>query len=108
MNIRIQQQDLKFKITQTELENLLGGQSVQSSVSFPERNFSVCIAPVDAANDISVSVADEGIFFQTPRSVLQELQDIGRNREGIYHQYGDISVTLQVDFRGDTRRKDKG
>ena len=108
MNIRIQQQDLKFKITQTELEELLAGQSVQSSVSFPERDFSVCITPVDAANDIAVSAADDGIVFQTPQSVLQKLQDIGRNREGVHHQYGNISVTLQVDFRGDTRRKDKG
>lgn len=108
MNIRIQQQDLKFKITQNELEDLLGGKSVQSSVSFPERYFSVCITPVEAANDLSVSVADEGIVFQTPQPVLQKLQDIGRNREGVQHQYGDISVTLQVDFRGDTRRKDKG
>jgi len=103
MNVRIQEQSLKFKITHSELGDLLKGQKVQSALNLPQANFRVCILPCGTINELQVRMTSEKggdvMSLIAPQRLLQKLQDLGRNRDGVTGQFGNVRLTLQVDYR---------
>lgn len=105
MNVRIQQQNLKFKVTTDELTQLLGGESITATVSFPDRPYYVRIKQDEQARDRLCAGLEQGegggilLTLLASQSALQELRDMGRNREGLSVQQGEVTLILQVDFR---------
>ena len=92
MNVRISDKNLKFKITNDELDLLLNGKHIQAKTS-------VYIIRIQPADEVSLVVDNKNMVLNIPMKILQSLKDMGRNRDGITMPYNGDNLTLQVDFR---------
>lgn len=110
MNVKLAEQAVRFKISEDELNALLQGQDVVEQIKFTGKDMRILICPV--ADDEGCGVCPELISMDDMVFVnliigherLQKLYDMGRSREGIICQCGDIDVALQVDYRKDSRK----
>ncbi len=108
MNVRIEEQKLRFKISEEELGTLLDGHSIHVSVTLLNKTFKVTINP-NRLNDsmegkLVLEQSEVYLNLLVPPSEIQALSEMGRSRCGLENQIGDLSISLQVDLRGDTRK----
>lgn len=113
MNIRIEGQDLKFKISEDELNILNLGNSVDMETNVAGQILQTKIQCHDLCQSMNVQIECINnniilLLLGISPSFLENLNDIGRSREGVCVVTDDVSLTLQVDFRKDKRptRKD--
>ncbi len=107
MNVKIKDRSLQFKITEEELNTLLKGQCVHVESKIMDRTLVVTINPRGRESIMtSKLVIDDGDVYLNlllPPQKIQDLSDMGRSRAGLEQQVGDLSITLQVDLRADSR-----
>lgn len=113
MNIRIEGQDLKFKISEDELSVLNLGNTVDMETNFAGQILQTKIQCHELCQSMNVQIERINnniilLLLKISPSFLENLNDIGRSREGVSVVTNDVSLTLQVDFRKDKRptRKD--
>ena len=108
MNIKIKEQNLRFKITEDELNSLLSGHCQHVKVTMLDKTLVVVINPQGRSEAMEVKLIQDhnevylNIFV--PPEKLQELSDIGRNRKGIETNIKNLLISLQVDVRADSRK----
>ena len=109
MNIKITEQNLRFKITEEELAALLSGKIVKTKIKLLDKSFIVAIKPQESGDAIKTEFLFESntafLNLFTPSAEIQKLFDMGRNRKGLEQKIGDVFINIQVDIRSDSRRK---
>ena len=100
MNVRIEERNLRFKISEEELEILLNGGALKVEAMIVAQ-----IKPIDNGDDISVNYDEAGLVLSVPKPKLLELSAMGKSRDGLSVKQGDLSLSLQVDIRKDSRKK---
>ncbi|MGH1378752.1 MAG: DUF7009 family protein [Alphaproteobacteria bacterium] len=112
MNIRIEEQKIRFKISEEELKELMEGHIINSHIDFMANSMTVLINPNALGDNMEVKhVFDDDMSYITllvPSHILSDLNDMGKNRDGVSAKQGEVSLSLQVDVRKDTRARDKG
>jgi hypothetical protein len=108
MNIKIENQKLRFKITEDELAKLCAGHCLNTQVNFLNKVFVTVINPQGLTKGMDARlVCDEGdtylTLFVSPDQT-QELSDLGRSRQGIEVNIDGLTISLQVDLRSDSRK----
>ena len=102
MNVKIKNKNLRFKITDDELNVLLSGHAVHEKVELFDKTLVIIINPNGRGEAMEPKlVLDEREAYLNlciPQAQLQALSDLCPDREGITQKTGDISVTLQVDM----------
>ncbi len=111
MKVRIEDQDLRFKISEDELSALLSGRYLKVKTQVMDKSFVSVIASEGAGDEISlklISGKDETCLrLLVSPARLQELSDMGRSRSGLQQEIDGVSVFLQVDVRADSRKRIK-
>lgn len=109
MNVRFEEQDIRFKISEEELKQLMHGHIVRVSVGLLVNSMIVMINPNALGEGMEVKhIFDDDTSYITllvPSHVLVDLYNMGKNRDGIAVKQGALSLSLQVDVRKDTRLK---
>lgn len=111
MNVRIEEQNLRFKITEEELKALLDGHPVHARVDLLDKAFVATINPTGRGEAMEPKlVMDDNEVYLTlliPPARVQELSDLGRSRAGLQEEAGALSINIQVDLREDSRKVGK-
>ncbi|GJL85392.1 MAG: hypothetical protein DHS20C02_11670 [Micavibrio sp.] len=113
MNVRIGEQDLRFKITEEELKTLLAGQCLHVNVGLLNKTLVATINPQGSGESMeSKLVLDDSEAYLNlliPPGKVEELSDMGRSRAGLKASSDDgLSISLQVDMRADSRKVGAG
>ncbi|MDH5723480.1 MAG: hypothetical protein OEY94_09190 [Alphaproteobacteria bacterium] len=103
MNVRIEDQNLRFKISEAELRTLMTGQPVHAEVAMLDKTLVVTINPFGCNEILDPKlVFDQNEAYLrllvSPSSV-QALFNLGKNRDGLRQEVDGISVTFQVDMK---------
>ena len=96
MNIKIEEQNIRFKITEEELNQLLSGAQL-------EINALIFVRIIPKGSDVLVKHNNGEIVLTVPKQNLVELMDMGKSQSGLKMKQGDLSLSLQVDVRKDSR-----
>ncbi len=122
MNLRINNEMLRFRISKQELELLLNGEKIAQYIDIPQNNNSwqrlnIQIIPIReltnnvAGNDKSLDICYEGndITLYIQQHKAKQLYDSLPQRDGISRVYEfdnkkRISINLEVDIRTQKRR----
>ncbi|PCI57242.1 MAG: hypothetical protein COB36_02965 [Alphaproteobacteria bacterium] len=111
MNVRFEEQDIRFKISEEELKHLMQGHIVRVSLGLLVNSMTVLINPNALGEDMEVKhVLDDDTSYITllvPSNILVDLHNMGKNRDGIEVKQGDLTLSLQVDVRKDSRPREK-
>ncbi len=111
MNVRFEEQDIRFKISEEELKHLMQGHIVRVSVGFSLNSVTILINPNALGEGMEVKhIFDDDTSYITllvPSHILVDLHNMGKNRDGIVVKQGALSLSLQVDVRKDSRPKEK-
>lgn len=111
MKVRIEEQNLRFKISEEDLNTLLEGHCLHVKNSLLDKTLVATINPQGQGTALEPKlILDDGEAYLnlliSPARV-QELSDLGRSRVGLYEEVGGLSVSLQVDLREDSRKSRK-
>jgi hypothetical protein len=102
MNVKIKNQDLRFKITEEELSTLLAGHLVHTKADMLDKTLVASINPAGRSEGMEAKlVLDESeayLNLLVPSAQLQALSDMGANRDGLKQKTDTLSITLQVDM----------
>ncbi|QQG37303.1 MAG: hypothetical protein HYS17_05960 [Micavibrio aeruginosavorus] len=104
MNLRIAENNFRFRITPQDLERLLRGQDVDQRVCLGAHCFTYRIAPERQGDRIKLEMAVGGFCLSVPQSRLMELRDMGRSKEGLTVMQGDVEISLQMDIKTQMRK----
>ncbi len=108
MNVRIEEQNLRFKISEEELAMLLGGHPVHTKVALLEKTLVATINPKGAGKSMvpKLVLDDTDVYLNllVPPLSVQELSEMGRSRVGLQQDIDGMFVSLQVDLREDSRK----
>ncbi len=100
MNVRIENQNARFKITQNELSALLNGDNISLNLS---HMIVVTIKPNGKCSNMKLQhVVDNrvtNLSLIISREKLTALADMGKSREGISSEQNGLLISLQVDIR---------
>lgn len=111
MNVRIEQQNLRFKILQEELNTLLTGHGLNAEVMFLTQTLSVTMKPRDGGESMALDLAlnqdNATVSLFVPMALIQQLAAMGRSRGGLTQDVNGVSVSLQVDLRKHGRQAGK-
>ena len=111
MNVRIENQNLRFKISEKELTQLLDGHCVHTKIVLMDKTLIVCVNPTGhGAKMEGKLVLDQSEVYLNlliPPSHIQELSDMGRSHAGLEQDIDGMAISLQVDVRADTRKVSK-
>jgi hypothetical protein len=97
MSMRIDEDSIRFRIAPDELATLLETGKLDLRIAIGSRNFGYRIAC--GAPEMTLDVAPEGFTLAVPRSTLEQLQEMGRSKDGVSVRQGGIEVSLQVDLK---------
>lgn len=102
MKLRIENQNLRFKISEDELKYLLEGYPVHTKVILMDKMIVAIINPTGRGGTMEAKLVldfhDAYLNLLVPPLMVQELSDMGKSREGLKQNIGDVSVSLQVDM----------
>lgn len=109
MNVRLENQNIRFKITGEELEKLLRGDCLHIDLNLLDKNLIALINPKGLADvmEAKLAVDEEDIYLSllVPPDYIQKLANMGRSKEGLQQEIGKLTITLQVDLKSDKRQK---
>lgn len=109
MNVKIDNQNIRFKISERELNSLLTKKPIQTKLTLTDNAFVTTIYPADESDVVQACfVQNENethIKLYVPSSQLQGLLDMGRSRKGLEEIVNGLSISLQVDVRQDSRQR---
>ncbi len=108
MNVKIENQTLKFKISEEELNVLLLDKCIHTKINLLDKSFVICVNPQKEKKDIALNFVTEDdevyISLFMPFTKIEELSNKGKCRSGIETEVNDIAISLQVDIRKDSRK----
>ncbi len=108
MKIRIEEQDIRFKISEDELNTLISGHCLHIKTSFLEQTLITTINPQGVGKEMEPKLVldkrEVYLNLLVPSARIQELSDIGKSRSGLQQKIDGLSVSLQVDLRADSRK----
>ena len=111
MNVKIAETAVTFKISEEELNVLLGGQILEKIVPIAANDFAMVIDPAGKNDDIPLKLIldrDEScLMLCTSLKQIQKLATMGKSREGLSCHWNGIDIELQVDIRADSRPRKK-
>ena len=111
MNVKIAETAVTFKISEEELNVLLGGQILEKIVPIAANDFAMVIDPAGKNDDIPLKLIldrDEScLMLCTSPEQIQKLAAMGKSREGLSCHWNGIDIELQVDVRADSRPRKK-
>jgi len=100
MNVRIDKDAVRFRITSEDLAVLLQGSEIAHQIL----NFKYRIVPSADAAGMDLKTSDQGFVLTAPFALLHNLQGMGRSRDGLSVRQGNVEVSLQVDLKALSRR----
>lgn len=110
MNVRFEEQNIRFKISEEELKQLMHGRVLNISLGLLVNDMTVLINPNALGDSMEVKhVFDDDTSYITllvPSHILVDLHNMGKNRDGIEVKQGDLTLLLQVDVRKDSRPRE--
>lgn len=108
MNLRIKNKNLCFKITEEELNTLIDHKCLNIKICFPDKELIIMINPQGREPSMEAKLTHDQnetyLNLLVPPEKIIELSDIGRNKKGIETTIDDLSISLQVDIRADSRK----
>lgn len=104
MNLRISENNFRFRITPEDLETLLAGREIDQRICLGAHCFTYRIAPVTHEAGMALEMAVGGFCLSVPRGMLTELRDLGRSKEGLSAIQGDVGISLQLDIKTQMRK----
>jgi hypothetical protein len=104
MNLRISENDFRFRITPADLDALLQGREIDQRTRLYPHSFSFRISPVEDRADMELEMAVGGFCLFVPRAALESLRGLGRSRDGIAVSQGGVRISLQVDIKAQVKR----
>ena len=99
MNLRISENDFRFRITPQDLDTLLNGRDIDQRVCIGAHCFGYRISPVTRKKKMKLEMAVSGFCLYVPQETLTALRDLGRSKEGVSVQQGDVILSLQLDIK---------
>lgn len=103
MNLRISENQLRFRITQEELARLMGGEQLASSIDLGNQQFSYRVFTEESAVPLVFSGHGGGWHLKVGNSALAAFAGGVPSREGIEHVVrlgaSPITLVLEVDVR---------
>ena len=99
MNLRISENDFRFRITPQDLDMLLNGRDIDQRVCIGAHCFGYRISPVTREKKMKLEMAVSGFCLFVPQETLLALRDLGRSKEGVSIQQGDVVLSLQLDIK---------
>lgn len=110
MNVKISNQNLLFKISEAERISLSAGETIEASINFGSSVLLCSVSPqkdnMPCAVGMCLDHSEAYIYLNIPMMDIQRLSDMGKNREGLAYEIGQIRAVLQVDVRSVSRDKD--
>ncbi len=102
MNVRIKNRNLRFKISEEELNSLLGGSPVHAKVEMLDKTLVTSINPA-GSNDLmetKLILGEEEAYLNLliSHAQLQNLSDMMPDPIGLKQKTGNLSITLMVDM----------
>lgn len=104
MNLRISENNLRFRITPEDLDALLAGREIDQRICLGAHCFAYRISPVTHEKDMTLEMAAGGFCLSVPHSLLLALRDLGRSKEGLSGRQGDVGLSLQLDIKTQMRK----
>ena len=99
MKLRIQDNLLRFRLTQNEVKLLLTDGLVESAIRFPTgRELCFCVASLPSAAEVSVDYLDDSIFVSLPTPVVSQWAGSGQvSIEG--PRDSGVAILVEKDFQ---------
>ncbi len=104
MNLRISENNFRFRITPDDLEALLTGREIDQRICLGAHCFTYRITPVTHEAGMVLEMAVGGFCLSVPQGLLMELRDLGRSKEGLSAIQGDVGLSLQLDVKTQMRK----
>lgn len=103
MKVKIEEKNLRFKISVEELETLLDGHCLNVKLPLLDKTLIATINPEGNGEAMeSKLVSDQSEVYLNllvPPAHIQKLSDMGASRDGLKQEVSGISINLQVDTR---------
>lgn len=99
MNIKIENNALRFKISDNELTELRRGKNLETKILVSGGPLVTSVSPAGEEKEMSVKFENNEIKLTLSPEKVEELFSLGRSRDGIVSQNDDLELSLQVDFR---------
>lgn len=96
MNVRIEEESVRFRLTPDDYSRLLEGQNIVQRVNIG-KIFHVSVIPVAAGTRLDIS--GEGLTLYVSDEALKDLGSLGRSKSGILFRQGDAEISLQIDLK---------
>lgn len=103
MNVRIEESNIRFKVTEDELKMLLNGRCVHTKVTLLDKTLVASITPKGTEKymvpKLILDNTDAYLNLLISPLTVKELFNMGPSRTGLQHKIGGLSVTLQVNMK---------
>jgi hypothetical protein len=99
MNVRIDEEGIRFRIVPSDLSVLLGGGELKQRVSIGADNFEYRIVPIVSGQEMALEMNGNGFILSVPPAALEQLRGLGKSKNGISVKSGDAEISLQVDLK---------
>lgn len=99
MNIRIEEGNVRFRITPDDYNVLSGGGELRGGVNVGTGIIGFRIVPVQAEESTRLEAVGCNLDLFVSRSMLEELNSLGRSKSGIVIRQGDAEISLQIDMK---------
>ncbi len=112
MNVKITEESVIFKITEEELNRLLGGNILEKKIPMGSSAFTMAVHPrFDECHENSQRdsleliwvEAESYLALRTTMGDVQKLSAMGKSRDGLSAYVNGLHISLQVDVRKDSR-----
>jgi hypothetical protein len=103
MNLRIDEQGLRFRVTPEDLRRLLDDGAISHTLGDGNGKF-FCGIELSPDANVFFRFGTDGLRLYAPRSVLEELDEMGLSRQGLSFRQGDTEISLQVDIKAQAGR----
>ncbi len=109
MNVKITDKAIIFKITEGELEQLVGGVNITKNIPLLPQAFTTIINANTTHKKLIAELSPEEnkvtLTLHAPQKYIQQLAEMGKNNDGISCSHNGVNIQLQVDVKTDSRRR---
>lgn len=109
MNLRIEGQTLRFRISKEELETLCLGGALQQIIPLPDLRMEILVTTESSDAPLKLHIEKNRWHLQVNKETAQTMLASLPNREGILHRQkvGDtwLCLMLEVDIRTQKRKR---
>lgn len=103
MNVRFSDCHIRFRVSRSELDNLLAGRSLALDVPMPRSHQFRANVSVTPIGDWQLDSDPTGLWLALPRTALEDLMRTLPNKEGLEHDFATNGAKLSVAFEVDMR-----